>query len=785
MLVLINENMEQCIKEFYELYNSDDYISKKVYDDFVDKYQDLFQNFLKYGDNQTEIYKKMMILSQSGYAMIDKHNENYVTKKLEQYKDYFDHMFDEVDANILLDEEQRKAILIDEDYSLVIAGAGSGKTTTMAAKVKYLVEIKKVDPKQIILLAFTKKAAEELDERINGDFKLNVSIQTFHKLGLDFIRKIKKEKVSVIEEAGQYQLLATYIKEKVFPNKELLKSFIEAFPKEIHFDKKCLEYNNFNDYWNYYTDMKYEQNKNNLSKEIVKRIKRRIKYNRTINGEYVKSEGEVKIANYLYKSSINYTYEELFPQKLNQARTYKPDFTIYNGDESIYVEYYGLAKLHTNNLITSFDNDYKLNIFKKRALHQKYNTDLIELFGRYENNTNGSLELSRELNKRNIKKLERSEKDIFYRLMETSQDSLFTNFLRLVMNFISLFKEQNYQKEDLEKMIYDMEDEQVKKQLQVIRAFYLQYENDIRKENRIDFPDMINFAYHNMEELKDQYRYLNYQYVIIDEYQDISVQRYNFAKRLSDLFNAKIVAVGDDWQAIFSFSGSDVELFTKFYELMGYAEITKITKTYRNSQELIDLAGEFVSRNTEQFQKKLISDKHLNKPVELIEYNEDLENEVNDLPERLREVLLRIYSENPKHNILLLGRYRGDIDTVLESKYYKKGTNESIVLKEQPNINIEFLTVHSAKGLGYDQVILLNALDARMGFPSKIEAHPLIQLIRGKEEYSTVEYPEERRLFYVALTRTKNKIYIMCPKQITCQSEFIKEIIWHTSVEVK
>ena len=148
--------MEQCIKEFYELYNSDDYISKKVYDDFVDKYQDLFQNFLKYGDNQTEIYKKMMILSQSGYAMIDKHNENYVTKKLEQYKDYFDHMFDEVDANILLDEEQRKAILIDEDYSLVIAGAGSGKTTTMAAKVKYLVEIKKVDPKQIILLAFTK-----------------------------------------------------------------------------------------------------------------------------------------------------------------------------------------------------------------------------------------------------------------------------------------------------------------------------------------------------------------------------------------------------------------------------------------------------------------------------------------------------------------------------------------------------------------------------------------------------------------------------------------------------
>ena len=295
---------------------------------------------------------------------------------------------------------------------------------------------------------------------------------------------------------------------------------------------------------------------------------------------------------------------------------------------------------------------------------------------------------------------------------------------------------------------------------------------------------MINFAYHNMEKLKNQYEGLNYQYVIIDEYQDISVQRYHFAKRLSDLFHAKIVAVGDDWQAIFSFSGSDVELFTRFYELMGYAEIIKITKTYRNSQELIDLAGEFVGQNIKQFQKQLFSDKHIEKPVELVEYNEDFENEVNDLSKRLQTTLLKIYEENPEHKVLLLGRYKKDIDVVLDSKYFKKGAYDAIILKEKPEMKIDFLTVHSAKGLGYDQVVLLNVLDDAYGFPSKIEDHEVIKLVRGTEERSSVDYPEERRLFYVALTRTKNKVYIMCPKQIHYQSDFIKEIIWHNSVNI-
>ena len=140
MVEMITKNMQACLNTFHELNHQDVYISKKQYDEFVDKYQDFFENFIKYAEEESEIYQKMKDLSQNGYKKIEKHNEKYVQKKLEEYKDYFDHMFDEVDLDIKLDEEQRKAILIDEDYSLVIAGAGSGKTRDMASKVKFLVE---------------------------------------------------------------------------------------------------------------------------------------------------------------------------------------------------------------------------------------------------------------------------------------------------------------------------------------------------------------------------------------------------------------------------------------------------------------------------------------------------------------------------------------------------------------------------------------------------------------------------------------------------------------------
>ena len=121
MVEMITESMEACLKDFDDLNNQDQYISKKRYDKFIDKYQDYFQNFSKYVEENSEIYQRMKELSQNGYQMIDGHNEKFVQRKLEEYKDYFDYMFHDIVPDLLLDQEQRKAILMDEDYSLIIA----------------------------------------------------------------------------------------------------------------------------------------------------------------------------------------------------------------------------------------------------------------------------------------------------------------------------------------------------------------------------------------------------------------------------------------------------------------------------------------------------------------------------------------------------------------------------------------------------------------------------------------------------------------------------------------
>lgn len=779
MECLLDSRFTECVNEFMEIYQSSTYISKKTFDTYYDKYKDVFECFQKYLEKKSELYEKLLFISQNGYQKINEHNQQFIKLELLKRKEYFDNLFLQSDPNIILDEEQRKAILIDEDYSLIIAGAGSGKTTTMAAKVKYLIEIKKIKPSEIILLAFTNKAASELSERINQDFQLHVDVLTFHKLGMRFLREIFPYPLQIIGDSGIRQVIIQYVKERIFPNKKLLYEFIHTFDTYVYFDESCLNYKSFNEYYQHYMDKKYEQCKYNLKQEIQSRIQARSKFMKSINGEYLKSEGEVKVANYLYQNSIPYYYEKVYPYRVGEQRSYSPDFTILNFDENIYLEYYGLASLSKDGEINCFDKQYKSNILKKRKNHQHYHTNLIELFSSYEDKKNILDVLDQECRKYSLVKREKSEKEIFYRLMETSQDSQFLRFVQLMIVFIQRFKEMNMQLTDFDLLIEKETDEKLKKQLKFTKDLYLYYQNEIHKKHRIDFADMINFSYKSMDKLKEKLN-INYKYLIIDEYQDISSQRYSFAKRITELFQAKLVAVGDDWQSIYSFSGSDIKLFTEFCDLMGYGEIIKIKNTYRNSQELIDLAGDFISKSNYLFQKDLYSKKHLNKPVELVSYDLDIDSK-NTIDIKLEQLLAKIYQQDKTQKILLLGRYRSDIDIILASNLYHKGNYDQIICNKYPQLYIDFLTVHKAKGLGYDQVILINALDDTKGFPSKIKDEPLIQVITPAV-IDNVSYSEERRLFYVALTRTKNKLYILCPSNYDKTSEFIKEIEEHNSV---
>jgi len=530
------------------------------------------------GDYMTKLKEKI-----KGFSEIEKVklNNKYIDNKLIELKDYFDNMYKMVDENITLDLEQRIAILTDEDYNMIIAGAGSGKTTTITAKVKYLVDIKKINPNDIVIISFTNKAVEELKQRINNDFKIDSLITTFHKLGLMLL---DNKNYKIID--NPYNIIKEYFDNELC-NDKLLKVFNKQFKEYFKLPFFIIFFKNFNSYYNF-----------------IKKIK----------------IFKIKPKDYYYKDFIYFCINIISKMK---GKDYKFD-----------------------------DNDD------------------------------------------------------------------FTNFINNLYNY---------------------------------------YQVKLDENNYLDFEDIIIKATNCLDIKK-----LKYKYIIVDEYQDISYQRFKLLKKLSDVCNAKVIVVGDDFQSIYNFSGSDINLFTDFSKIFGYGSVLKITNTYRNSQQLISIAGNFVMKNKKQIKKQLISNKSLENPIEIILYNNF--NYINRLNYCLKDIIDK-YGINQK--ILILGRYKHDINKYL-GDYFKLNDNKIKSIKYS-DLDITYLTVHSSKGLGFDQVIILNCNNELYGFPSKIEDNKYIKLINSNNQVE-----EERRLFYVALTRTKNKVYILSNK--SKQSEFIKEI---------
>ena len=703
------------------------------------------------------------------YDEVKRHNEKYIKDALVKYKDYFDNMYKGIDDNILLDEEQRIAILTDEDYNLIVAGAGAGKTTTMAAKVKFLVDIKKVDPNDIILISYTNKAVSELKQRINKDFKIPALVCTFHKFGVEILKKDTDEHLKVL--TNSYNLVKDYFDKVLGNDNKKLKEFLKFFVFYFDIPLFALKFNSLNDYFNYKKRNDYLTLKSRLNEYNKQVIDERTNKRYTILGEFLKSNEEVMIANFLYLNGIDYEYEKPYP-KLDKSKTYLPDFTIYQGERVFYLEHFGINKNGYNKLFGYIDSlKYKYQINNKRKIHKLNKTTLIETYSGADLLDN----LKEQLLNHHIILNPKSPKEIYSKLVDTSKDVYYTRFIIFCLNFIQGFKIKGYNKADFGKLKTIYNDERTSLFLNFIEGVYDYYQEQLKINHYIDFEDMINLAYEKLDNIK-----LNYKYVIIDEYQDISQQRFNLAKKISEVSDSKIIAVGDDFQSIFAFAGSDISLFTEFSNLMGYASLLKITHTYRNSQQLINVAGNFVMMNQKQIKKQLISPKDLINPVMVIAYD-DSSNKTKNKIAMLNRCLADIKKNfNDKQKILLIGRYNFEKYYLINSEDFYEVSHDKIKSKKFPNFEIDFLSAHSSKGLGYDQVIILNGDDGTYGFPSQIKDDPIMQIINVYD--NSYLFAEERRLFYVALTRTKNKVYILTP--VNNPSSFILELIKYKNVKL-
>ena len=258
------------------------------------------------------------------------------------------------------------------------------------------------------------------------------------------------------------------------------------------------------------------------------------------------------------------------------------------------------------------------------------------------------------------------------------------------------------------------------------------------------------------EVIKNNGKVSSWKYIIVDEYQDTSLTKFHLLDQIITKTKANFLAVGDDFQSIYRFTGCNLHIFLNFKKYFKYAKIFQIINTYRNPQELINISGSFIMKNKSQQRKKLISHKHIQDPIIIYE--------TKDYISTLKHILNIIKDEE----IFVLGRNNNDINKYIDNDFKKIDSNDYIY----QNIKFKYLTIHRSKGLESDNIILINMEDNLLGLPSKINDEQIIKYVNNSKDY--YPYEEERRLFYVALTRTKNRVYIITPKQK--QSIFIKEI---------
>ncbi|MCR5695278.1 MAG: UvrD-helicase domain-containing protein [Clostridia bacterium] len=647
------------------------------------------------------------------------------------------------------DRQQMLAIMNNDRNHLIIAGAGTGKTTTVVGKIKYLLLTQQCKPEDILVLSFTNASASEMSKRISNETQSDIAASTFHKLGLNIMTKVERKKPKI-----------THIDLHIFI-KDTLKTMMQD-SRYLHLissyllDNRVKSKSEF-DFKNYFEYREYLR----LNPPL------------TFKNETVKSYGEMEIANFLYRNKIAYKYEETYKvdTRTTEYGQYHPDF--YLPEYDLYIEYFGIDR--NGNVPSWFDckngmsasETYQASMEWKRKIHKNNGTTLIECYS-YEIFENTLLpEFERKLNENGVKLSPMSSQELWSTATKGTK-SVLDGVIELFETVINLMKSNNLTVESFRALVSNTKDANCNRRfIDLIEPVFNKYEEELVASGEIDFNDMINTA----AEYVRSGRYKNpYSYVIVDEYQDISKARFSLLYELRRSKDYNLFCVGDDWQSIYRFAGSDISYILDFKKYWGATTTSFIETTYRFSQSLINISGSFIMKNPHQIKKSIIGKSTSNyfSLGEVFAYNE--KNVVDYMAERVLEL--------PRNStVFFIGRYSFDIDIIDENDsfdcHYNNVTGFTDVrYYKRPDLKISFLTAHRSKGLQADYVFIINNKSSRMGFPSKIQDDSILDLLLDNSD--DFPYAEERRLYYVALTRAKTKAFFLTIKDK--ESVFAQEL---------
>ncbi|MES0179696.1 UvrD-helicase domain-containing protein [Mesorhizobium sp. M0025] len=665
-----------------------------------------------------------------------RYNENFVLHELQKFEQFFDDL-----GGFSLSQQQREACIRLEDNNLLVASAGSGKSATMVGKVAYVLEKGLYHPSEILVLAFNKSAADQLKERIAR--QLNVEqdalacrVTTFHAVGREIIEEVEGRPPQlanwVEHPAGETRMIEKIILELMETDQEFRQLWIDLLSILPKADIPAKNFGSEAEFGNYITD----------------RVDRVGNVVGTLAGIYVKSLQEQRIANWLWRYSVEFEYERQisFEEPDGNQRFVQPDF------------YYPLTQtIHEHFAIdadgTSPFPNYVEHAEGKRAGFRKEEIDFFETTSAQASDGTLLSHLEAELAKRDIPLSEKSVEQI----LKAIEPVVVTHYQKLVGVCVKHIRASRLTLEMLLERTKSLQDQARARHF--ARAVWLvteAYSRKLEDAKRIDFDSMIGDAVR----LVQTGRYQSpYSLILVDEFQDISEPRANLIKALRHQKSfTKVFAVGDDWQSINRFAGSDITIFTQFEANFGACWQGRLEETYRCNQLLADTAAHFVQKNPAQIRKSVRSTRPaISRSIRIIPISVEwrkpsFSDACFRVLERLDAFLGGISAQwrqekGQKLKVLVLWRYN-----LLDPFGQRR--------PDFVNIDVSGVSFHRSKGLEADYTILLDVSEGDYGVPSRIEDDELLNLVIPRPE--TFAYAEERRLFYVALTRASRGTFLLC-----------------------
>ncbi|RYB91852.1 DNA helicase UvrD [Nocardioides oleivorans] len=665
----------------------------------------------------------------SVHAHVAAQNEALVDVELIDERAFFDRI-----EKTPLNEEQARAVICFDNRVQLVASAGSGKTSTMVAKAGWTIRKNLAEADEILLLAFNKAAADELGQRCDARLaNANISADglratTFHAFGLRVIGEATGAKPRLapgLDSDNGVPLIA-----------DVVRALRRSSPE-------------FAARWSLFQNVLGVPVTGDAEPEpdAWDPVKRRSGF-RDLNLEVMKSAGERAIANWLIKSGIEFEYERPYEVDVADAQhsQYRPDF--FYPSVGVYHEHWALVPGQAEP--PGFEGYLQSSAWKK-SLHSDNRTILIETAAR--DLASGSLfgDLERQLRANGIEPDFDPDRPVPGTPLLTDRE-----MCTLFRTFLAHAKSNRLGAADLrarvttgrngtpdlrETLFLDLFDE--------VRQ---EWDRRLRDANEVDFEDMLNHA----TDLVEAGRWTSpYRVVLVDEFQDASHSRARLVRALVNRPGHFLFAVGDDWQSIYRFAGSDISAMTSFEDAFGAGHILRLERTFRCSQQLSTIAGDFAMKNPNQLKKQVRSDRTQAVPLALALVDSDT-GVTDAIAQRLSE-LSGLAADGPTTSVKILGRYRYERELVPRTRY--------------PSLDVSFQTVHSSKGLEADHVIIPGL--TRGAFPSTKEDDPLLRL--ALPEGDDFPHAEERRLFYVALTRARETVLLIA--RTGRESEFVTELL--------